>query len=114
VSVIGSLRARPEAIELCRSGGSGGSGASPCVSVRVEVPEVWDAVRVETPTSEPVLAIKTRALAVLFPDGGAPEEFVLKLNGFEILDEHASVSDVGAVDGSTFLLTSRRRRPVKS
>jgi hypothetical protein len=69
---------------------------------------------VETPPSESVVVVKTRALAVLFPDGGAPEEFVVKLNGFEILDEHASVSDVGAADGSTFLVTSRRRRPVKS
>ena len=108
MSVIASLRVRPEAIRLCAA------GAAPCLSVRVEVPEVWDAVRVETPPNEPVLAVKARALAVLFPDGGAPEEFVVKLNGFEILDEHASVADVGAGDGSTFLVTSRRRRPVKS
>ena len=31
-----------------------------------------------------------------------------------MLDENATLRDVGAVEGSTFLLTSRRRRPVKS
>ena len=97
-TVIASLRTRPEPIRLC-------VGMGTCMTVRVEVPEVWDAVRVEAP---PV------ALAVLFPDGGAPSEFVMKLNGFEMLDEQATLRDVGAVEGSTFLLTSRRRRPVKS
>jgi hypothetical protein len=105
--VVASLRTQPEAIRLCMAGGA-------CTTVRVEVPEVWDAVRVEAPPIASVLVVKTHALAVLFPDGGAPDEFVMKLNGFEILDEHASLRDVGAVDGSTFLLTSRRRRPVKN
>lgn len=107
MSVVSSLRARPGAIEMCPAGAS-------CLSVRVEVPEVWDAVRVQTAPSQPVIGIKARALAALFPDGGAADEFVLKLNGFEVLDEHASVSDLGAVEGSTFLLMLRRRRPVKS
>jgi hypothetical protein len=106
-TVISSLRTRPEAIRLCL-----GSGA--CITVRVEVPEVWDAVRVEAPPIASVLVIKTHALAALFPDGGSPSEFVMKLNGFEMLDENATLRDVGAVEGSTFLLTSRRRRPVKS
>jgi len=106
-TVVSSLRTRPEAIRLCM-----GTGA--CITVRVEVPEVWDAVRVEAPPIASVLVIKTRALAVLYPDGGSPSEFVMKLNGFEMLDENATLRDVGAVEGSTFLLTSRRRRPVKS
>jgi hypothetical protein len=84
------------------------------MTVRVEVPEVWDAVRVEAPPVASIQVIKTRALAALFPDGGAPDEFVMKLNGFEVLDEHATLRDVGATEGSTFLLTSRRRRPIKS
>jgi hypothetical protein len=105
--VVSSLRTRPEAIRLC-------VGTGPCITVRVEVPEVWDAVRVEAPPIASVLVVKTHALAALFPDGGAPNEFVMKLNGFEILDENATLRDVGALEGSTFLLTSRRRRPVKS
>jgi hypothetical protein len=107
ISVVSSLRTRPEAIRLCV-----GTGA--CITVRVEVPEVWDAVRVEAPPVASIAVIKARALAALYPDGGPPDAFVMKLNGFEILDEHATLRDVGAVEGSTFLLTSRRRRPVKS
>ena len=106
-TVIASLRTQPEPIRLCV-----GTGA--CITVRVEVPEVWDAVRVEAPPVASVLVVKMQALAVLFPDGGAPSEFVMKLNGFEVLDEQATLRDVGAAEGSTFLLTSRRRRPVKS
>jgi hypothetical protein len=106
-SLVSSLRTRPEAIRLC-------VGAGACITVRVEVPEVWDAVRIEAPPVASILVIKTRALAALFPDGGALDEFVMKLNGFEMLDEHATLRDVGAVEGSTFLLTSRRRRPIKS
>ena len=36
-----------------------------------------------------------------------------KLRGWEVLDEGASLADAGATDGSIFLLTHRRRRPVK-
>jgi hypothetical protein len=42
-----------------------------------------------------------------------PEEFVMKLRGWEVLDESASLTDAGAIDGSIFLLTYRRRRPVR-
>jgi len=38
---------------------------------------------------------------------------ILKLNGFEILDENVSIADTGATNGSTFLVTYRRRRPVR-
>jgi hypothetical protein len=33
--------------------------------------------------------------------------------GWEVLDEGQSIADVGALDGSIFLLTNRRRRPVR-
>jgi hypothetical protein len=41
------------------------------------------------------------------------EDYVLKLNGWEVLDESASLAATGAVDGSIFLVTGRRRRPVR-
>ena len=40
-------------------------------------------------------------------------QFVVKLNGFEVLDENVSVADSGATNGSTFLVSYRRRRPVR-
>jgi len=101
-----SLRARPETIRV----GSGGAGAW---MVRVQMPEVWDAVRLEVAPSASVLTLKQRALAELQPDVADPDELVTKLNGIEVLDEDVSLADAGALDGSTFLITYRRRRPVR-
>ncbi|CAA9296343.1 MAG: hypothetical protein AVDCRST_MAG11-515 [uncultured Gemmatimonadaceae bacterium] len=101
------LRSRPGTV--IRLGAPG----APVVTVRVEVPEVWDVVRVEAPLDEPVLSVKVRALDALFPRAEFHEDFVVKLNGFEVLDENASLADAGAVDGSIFLLTHRRRRAVR-
>jgi hypothetical protein len=103
---VSQLRARRGAIRL-------GADGQPRVSLRVQMPEVWDAVVVEAPSSEPVLSVKTNALAALLPDGDSADAFVLKLNGYEVLDESVSVADSGAKNGSTFLLTYRRRRPVR-
>jgi hypothetical protein len=102
-----TLRSRPGAtIRL-------GEPGEPVISLRVQIPEVWDVVRIETPPTEPVLSLKVRALDALFPNAEFHEDFVVKLNGFEVLDENASVTDTGAVDGSIFLLTHRRRRAVR-
>jgi len=101
------LRARGDAIRL------GAADASVRWTVRVQVPEVWDAVRFSAPPDEPVLALKVHALEALYPDAAFHDDFVLKLHGFEVLDENASLADVGAADGSIFLLTFRRRRPVR-
>jgi hypothetical protein len=38
---------------------------------------------------------------------------MVKLRGYEVLDEDAPLSSTGARDGSTFLITDRRRRPVE-
>jgi hypothetical protein len=47
------------------------------------------------------------------PEVEDPDTLVVKLNGYEVLDEDAALSDIGAFDGSTLLLTYRRRRPVR-
>lgn len=103
---VAQLRARPGTLRLGEQGQSR-------ITVRVQMPEVWDTVRVEVPASESVIAVKEAALRALSSDSDSPPAFVMKLNGFEVLDEGASLSDVGAKDGSTFLLTYRRRRPVR-
>jgi hypothetical protein len=82
-------------------------------TVRVEVPEVWDTVRVSVPPGEPLLAVKVMALAALMPDAAFHDDFVVKLHGAEVRDENAPVSAAGARDGSIFVLTARRRRPVR-
>jgi hypothetical protein len=101
------LRARPGEIRL------GADDAATRWTVRVQVPEVWDVVKLSVPPGEPVLSVKVRALQALVPDAAAPDAFVLKLHGIEVLDERAPLDATGATDGSIFLLTYRRRRPVK-
>ena len=103
---VAQLRSRPGVVSI-------GANGQPRISLRVQMPEVWDVVRIETPASESVGAVKAEALAALLPNGDPPDAFVLKLNGYEVLDESVSVADSGATNGSTFLLTYRRRRPVR-
>jgi hypothetical protein len=102
---VAQLRARPEVIRL-------GTAGAPVITVRVQVPEVWDTVRIDAPADTPVLLLKERALEVLMP-GAEQAEWITKLRGFEVLDETAALSAAGVLNGSTLLVTFRRRRPVR-
>ena len=106
VPFVAQLRSRPGVVRL-------GTDGQPRITLRVQLAEAWDTVRVDTPPSEPVAAVKAEALAALQPNADPPDAFVVKLNGFEILDENVSVAESGASNGSTFLLSYRRRRPVR-
>ena len=104
---VAQLRARGNTIELASPDG-------PVVTVRVEMPEVWDVVRVHASPDERAITVKRRALEALLPGSELhDEDYVLKLNGWEVLDESASLAATGAVDGSIFLVTNRRRKPVR-
>jgi len=104
---VAQLRTRGDVIELASPGG-------PAITVRVEMPEVWDVVRVHASPDERVLTVKRRALERLSPGSELrDDEFVLKLQGWEVLDESVSLAATGAVDGSIFLVTYRKRRPVR-
>ncbi|HEY8164531.1 MAG TPA: hypothetical protein VIF83_03160 [Gemmatimonadaceae bacterium] len=82
--------------------------------IRVQVADLWDSVRVDAGGDQPVTAVKRAALAEFYPDGGVdPDELVVRLHGFEILDEAKSLLDCSVRDGSILLLVSRRRRPVR-
>lgn len=100
------FRSRPGAVRL-------GSAGEPVLTIRVEVPEVWDVVRVDAPPATPVAVVKQRALEELVSDFSNSEDWIVKLRGFEVLDENATLSDVGVRNGSTLLITNRRRKPVK-
>lgn len=103
---VANLRSRPRVIDLTRKGEA-------AITIRVEMAEVWDTIRMEVSPKEPVLTVKRAALEALASQGERLEEFVIKFRGWEILDEGASLMDSGVVDGSIFLLADRRRRPVK-
>jgi len=103
---VTTLRSRTSIIHLAED-------AANAITIRVEMPEVWDVVAIVVSPSERVITVKVRALEALFPEAEHHEDFVVKLRGWEILDEAASLADAGAIDGSILLLTHRRRRPVR-
>ena len=104
---VAQLRTRGDTIELASPNG-------PAITVRVQMPEVWDVVRVHASPDERAITVKRRALEAFKPGAELrDEDFVLKLNGWEVLDESASLAATGAVDGSIFLLTYRWRRAVR-
>ena len=102
---VTTLRTTGSTIRLTPEGGS-------AITIRVEMPEVWDVVRVAAASTQPVIDVKTAALNALFPEA-VPAEMVVKLRGWEILDETASLADSGVVDGSILVMMFRRRRPVR-
>ena len=103
---VTSLRSRKSTIHLAEAG----AGA---ITIRVEMPEVWDVVAIVVSPTERVVTVKVRALQALFPEAEHHEDFVVKLRGWEILNEAETLADAGAIDGSILLLTHRRRRPVR-
>lgn len=89
-----------------------GSGTGPVLHLRAQVLETWDAIRVDADPSASVKSLKHLALQTLSPRVNA-DEYVAKLHGWEILDEDAPISATAARNGSIFLITDRRRRPVE-
>lgn len=82
------------------------------LNLRVEMPDIWDVVRVVAPPGATVAEVKRAALDALAP-GADASRYVMKLRGIEVLDESLPLTEAGAIDGSIFLLTHRRRRPVR-
>jgi hypothetical protein len=81
--------------------------------VRAQVLEAWDAIKVEIDPSTSVRTLKRLALRELYPDPRHEPDFIVKLRGYQIFDEDAPISSTGARNGSIFLITDRRRRPVE-
>jgi hypothetical protein len=107
VPFVTSLRARPGVITI------GPGNAHDLLHLRVEMPEVWDTVRIDVPASDPVLALKVHALQALAPAAARHDDYVVKLRGIEVMDEGKSLREAGALDGSIFVVTRRYRRAVR-
>jgi hypothetical protein len=103
-AVLNSLRARPGVLAL-------GDTAADAITVRVQMTELWDTLAVRCAPDTSVLALKQAALDTFMPMHQPTADFVMKLRGFEVLDEAAPLTAAGARDGSTFLLSYRSRRP---
>ena len=103
---VTQLRTRGDALQLAKAGESS-------ITVRVEMPEVWNTVNVVVSTTQRVVDVKIAALKALYPVDSNHEDFVLKFRGWEVLDENETIAAAGATGGSIFLLTHRRRRAVR-
>ncbi|MGH7602973.1 MAG: hypothetical protein ACRENK_03135 [Gemmatimonadaceae bacterium] len=103
---VNSLRTQGDPFKL-------GSPSPQVLHLRAQVLEAWDAIRIDANPSASVKSLKQLALKELFHDAHAEDDYVVKLHGFEILDEDAPISSTPAKNGSIFLITDRRRRPVE-
>jgi hypothetical protein len=81
--------------------------------LRAQVLEAWDAIRIDADPESSVRSLKELAMRELAPDVRDIDEYVVKLHGFEMLDEDAPISSTVAKNGSILLITDRRRRPVE-
>ena len=98
------LRANKAPIRLAEGAGT--------ITFRVQAADVWEAVRVVARPETPLAEVKQRVVAQMHPNR-EPSEFVLKLRGWEMLDEREGIGAAGVVDGAIILLAIRRRRPVR-
>ncbi len=105
-AAVNVLRARPGTLAL-------GADVPGAITVRVQMPELWDTLAVRCAPGTSVLALKQAALDAFIPEHMPTADFVMKLRGFEMLDEGQPLEAAGAREGSTFLLTYRHRRPVR-
>ena len=103
---VSGLRTQGAAFKL-------GSSAGPVLQLRAQVLEAWDAIRIDADPSASVKSLKELALKELYPAVRNDDQYMVKLNGWEILDENAPISSTDARNGSIFLITDRRRRPVE-
>ncbi|MCC7001910.1 MAG: hypothetical protein IT357_07120 [Gemmatimonadaceae bacterium] len=105
-AAVNVLRARPGVVAL-------GTDLSNAISVRVQMPELWQTIAMTLAEGTSVLAMKKAALEAFGEYQHPSDEFVVKLHGWEVLDETVPVTEAGAKDGSTFLVSYRHRRPVR-
>ena len=103
-SFVASLRSKRPPINLAEGAGT--------ITLRVEASDIWETVRVVARPDTSVAELKKRVIADLFPSDYLAD-FVLKLKGWEVLDEMASLSGAGITEGSIILLAYRRRRAVR-
>jgi hypothetical protein len=89
-----------------------GTAPGRALHLRAQVLEAWDAIRIDADPEASVSSLKELAMRELAPEAKV-DDYVVKLNGWEILDESAPISSTAARNGSIFLITDRRRRPVE-
>ncbi len=83
------------------------------MNVRVQLLERWDRMAFSVTPETPVATLKRDALTAFGLGNAEPTDYVVKLRGWEVLGEQGSLAESGAREGSTYLVTLRRRRAVR-
>lgn len=83
------------------------------MNVRVQLLERWDRMAFSVTPETPVATLKRDALTAFGLGNAEPADYVVKLRGWEVLGEQGSLAESGAREGSTYLVTLRRRRAVR-
>jgi hypothetical protein len=103
--MVGTLRAGRAPLALASGPGS--------ITIRVQAAEMWEAIRVTAHPDTVISELKQRVVNEFYPGHEYLDDFVMKLHGWEMLDEQQSLKVGGMIDGSIVLLALRRRRPVR-
>ncbi len=83
------------------------------MNLRVQLLERWDRMDFDVKPETSVATLKRDALTAFGLTDAMPSDYVVKLRGWEVLGEQESVAESGARDGSTYLISYRRRRAVR-
>ena len=83
------------------------------MNLRVQLLERWDRKTFDVNPETPVTTLKRDALLAFGLTDAIPSDYVVKLRGWQVLSEQGSIADSGARDGSTYLISYRRRRAVR-
>ena len=83
-------------------------------AVRVMVTDVWDQVFLAVEPTTTVADLKRQALTQALKRAQLrPEDYVVKFRGAPVLDETTTLSALGAVPNSPFIVLPARRQPVR-
>lgn len=103
---VTGLRARPGVVRLSAE------GAADTLSIRAQVAEAWEAIRLQVSPETTAGAVRQAALEQLLPGSADASAFDIKYLG-ALVDGKTTMADAGAVNGSMFLIIHHRRRPVR-
>ncbi len=83
-------------------------------AVRVMVTDVWDQVVIAVEPRTTVAQLKREALTRALKRAALPwDEYVVKFRGAALLDESATLAELGVGPNVPFIVLPARRRPVR-
>ncbi len=87
--------------------------AAGAMRVRVTVADTWKTVALNATAAESAASLKTRALASAQIDASRAALYALKVGGALVRDESKPLGGLGVRNGTSLVVISDRRRPVR-